>query len=124
MWMVSVQSATLSDYLVLVAFMGNDFVNEAFIVYNHSQRIMQMCALIHDDEEVDVKTWFPLYAVNHCDDWSSTLDQPLAVDGLMMMGMAECDLVQCKNLENTRNRLCTRLGLTVAATSVVVEESK
>jgi len=48
-------------------------------------------------------------AVKRFDDDAVALDQPLTIDGCMLMGMSTCDLVHTKNLKNTRSRLCRRL---------------
>ena len=59
--------------------------------------------------ELDVASWFPMYTVKRFDDDAVALDQPLTIDGCMLMGMSTCDLVHTKNLKNTRSRLCRRL---------------
>ena len=124
MWVVNGPSQpSLADYMVMVNFMAEDFVDEAFTVYNHSRGVLQLCFLLdaEDGEEFDSRLWFPMYNVKQYDDWHSKLDQKLAMDACMLMAMANCDLIQTKNLKNTRSHLCRRLGITVSDTSVVVE---
>jgi hypothetical protein len=120
MWIVSGAAATLSDYVVMVAFMSRSFVDEAFIIYGQGGGLLQACLIMN--EEVDVASWFPTYTATHFDDGDSALDQPLNIEACLLMGMSSSDLVHTKNLANTRSRLCKRLGLTMADTSVVIEE--
>ena len=121
MWVVSVENATLSDYMAMMDFMQREFVTEAFTVFSQSSKRMQMCSLIHEDEEVDVKSWFSKYVVDYFDDRAAELDQPLTIEACMLLSMSEADLIHTKNLRNTRSRLCDRLGITLPALSVVVE---
>lgn len=122
MWVITAANVTLSDYVTMVEFMAKDFVAEAFTVYNHTQGTMQMCFLISEGKEIDVQTdWFPLYAVNYFDDNSGALDQPLSLEGCMLISMSGCDLIHTKNLRNTRSRIATRLTLTLPDEAVVVE---
>lgn len=120
MWIVNSSQAALADYIVMLNYMKEEFVDEAFVSYNHTHGLMQLCLLVHEDEEIDIKHWFPMHAVAHYED-KIELDQPLTIEACMLMGLTNSDLVHTKNLENTRSRLCRVLGIAVSATSVVVE---
>ena len=120
MWVVSRRDATLSDYLAMVVFMSEEFVSEAFVIYSHAQTMIQLCFQAIGDDELDVASWFPTYNVVNYNYFK--LDQPLTIEGCMLMGMTMCDLVHTKNLSNTRGRLGRQLGLTMTETSVLVEK--
>ena len=124
MWVVTSLCATLSDYTTMVEFMRREFVTEAFVVYDHKQSHLQLCCLIDEDEEVNnASHWFPNYTVQEFDDDIVELDQPLSMEGCMLISMSNSDLIHTKNLKNTRSRLCERLGLTVPAIATVLEPS-
>ena len=118
MWNVSINNPGISDYLIVLDFMGQEFVTEGFIVYNTTLDCMQVCAIAGED--LDTKSWFPFYDVNHYS--CKGLDQPLSLEAIMMLGIKDCDMLHTKNLENTRRRLCDRLGKKIVDTSVVIEE--
>ena len=96
-------------------------MTEAFVAYIHGRNLIQLCCLIHRDEEVKLRTWFPSYTVDEFDDNPTELDQPLTLEGCMLISLSSCDLVHTKNLKNTRSRLCDRLGLIIPAMSTVLE---
>ena len=52
MWVVTSLCATLSDYTTMVEFMRQEFVTEAFVVYDHRRSHLQLCCLIDEDQEV------------------------------------------------------------------------
>ena len=120
MWIVESLCATLADYMAMVRFMRKPFVAEAFVTYN-KRRQLQMCCQIHEDEEVNVRSWFPNYSVEEIDDFME-LDQSVSIEGCLLIGLSDCELIQTKNLKNTRLRLCQRLDIAVPATSIVTEE--
>ena len=92
MWIVSACHANLSDYTAFVNFTKEDFVTEAFVVFNHSGRTMQLCFLVNEDDKADVRQWFPGHVVNHYDDNSSELDQPLSIEACMLIAVSNCQL--------------------------------
>ena len=81
--MVTSFCASLSDYLMFVKFLQREFVTEGFITF--SSPSLQLCCEIDEDEEVDVKSWFPNYPVDHFDNDSTELDQPLALESCMLI---------------------------------------
>ncbi|CAB9500263.1 expressed unknown protein [Seminavis robusta] len=121
MFLVTSLCATLADYATMVEFMKREFVTEAFVAYHHRHRYLQFCCLIHEDEEVNVRSWFPNYTVQEFDDDNIELDQPVTIQSCMLISMSNCDLIQTKNLKNTRLRICERLGLSIPAASTIVE---
>ena len=122
MWVVTSLCATLSDYTTMVEFMRREFVTEAFVVYDHRRSHLQLCCLIDEDEEVNnASHWFPHYTVHEFDDDIVELDQPLSIEGCMLISMSNSDLIHTKNLKNTRSHLCERLGLSIPATSTVLD---
>ena len=121
MWVVESLCATVADYMAMVRFMRKPFVAEAFVTYSR-RRQLQMCCLIHKDEEVNVRNWFPTYSVEEIDDDIMELDQSASIEACMLIGLSGCDLIQTKNLKNTRLRLCERLDMTCPDASIVIEE--
>jgi hypothetical protein len=122
MWLVSCKDGALADYLVCLTFMKRPFVSEAFVVYSHSRRSLQLCLVLDPDEEIDIQSWFPSFTVHYFDDDDTSLDQPLTIDACMLMSMSSSELVHTKNLSSMRSRLCKRLGLTIRDTCTVLEE--
>jgi len=120
-WIVSARNASLADYMTMVSFMAKDFVTEAFATYCHRNGgLLQLCFLLNED--VDVAKWFPIYSVEYCE-WEGKCDQPVTIDGCMLLGMSTCDLIHTKNLKNMRSRLAVRLGLVLDVTIVVDDVS-
>ena len=122
MWVVTSLCATLSDYTTMVEFMWWEFVTEACVVYDHRRSYLQLYCLIDEDEEVNnASHWFPHYTLQEFDDDIVELDQPLSIEGCMLISISSSDLIHTKNLKNTRSRLCERLGLTIPAIATVLD---
>ena len=119
MWIVRINNPGIGDYLLVLDFLGQEFVTEGFVVYNTALDCMQMCAIAGED--LDTKSWFPFYDVSQYS--CRALDQPLSLEAVMMLGIKnDCGMIHTKNMENTRERLCDRMGKIVASTSVMIEE--
>ena len=84
--------------------------NLSFVVYDHKQGYLQLCCLIDEDEEVNnASHWFPNYTVQEFDDDIAELDQPLSIEGCMLISMSNSDLIHTKNLKNTRSFFASAL---------------
>ena len=121
MWIISSQCSSLPEYMAFVKFLKREFVIEGFITFCCNQGLLHLCCVIDEDEEVNVKSWFPNCQVEHFDDANTELDQPTSLEGCMLISMHNSDLIQTKNLKNTRMRLCERLVIGVSGTSAVLE---
>lgn len=117
MWVVTSLCATLSDYVTMVEFMQHESVTEAFVACDHRRNLLQLCCLMHEDEEVNMKSWFPSYAIQEFDNDTVELDQPLSIEGCVLISTSNSSLVHAKNLANTRLRLCDKLGQTALVSS-------
>ena len=107
--------------MAFVKFLEREFVIEGFITFCCNQGLLHLYCVIDEDEEVNVKSWFPNCQVEHFDDANIELDQPTSLEGCMLISMHNSDLIQTKNLKNTRMRLCERLVIGVSGTSAVLE---
>ena len=81
--------------------MARDFVSEGFIC--SSGGAIHLCCIISDPEQ-DVAQWWPMYSVKRISE-DLDVDQPVILEACMLISMSGCDLIQTKNLKNTRNRL-------------------
>jgi hypothetical protein len=122
MYLISAPKGNLSDYLVMVSFLARSWVAEGFISFDGAGKLLQLCVIIDENEEVDVGGWFPTYTVNQFDDNVAALDQPIGIHACMLMALSSSDLIHTKNLKNTRSRLTRRLNLSIADTDTVVED--
>ena len=107
---------------MFVKFLQREFVTEGFITFS-SPRLesLQLCFVIDNDEEVNIKSWFPNYPVDYFDNDNTQLDQPVALESCMLIAMSTSDLIHTKNLKNTRSHLSSRLGIDVESSSAVLE---